>query len=107
MNQSAHDSQLSHALSGMSTPTANAARLANNKRIIFTDQIEMYKNAEADTATGAGVNTAGAVNQRALIGTNKKENKVAIMDPGNPTADEESIFREETPDISKIYCFGD
>ena len=41
----------------MSTPTANAARLANNKRIIFTDKVEVYKNSQEGTASGAGVET--------------------------------------------------
>lgn len=30
----------------ISTPTAAAARLANNKRIIFTEKKELYKNYE-------------------------------------------------------------
>lgn len=67
----------------MSTPTANAARLANNKRIIFTDQVEMYKNAQEGTAQAAGINTAGAVNQKTLIGTKKNLNDLAMHEPGN------------------------
>jgi hypothetical protein len=38
LSQSIHSSNIS----GMSTPTANAARLANNKRIIFTDKVQTY-----------------------------------------------------------------
>lgn len=41
-----------------STPTANAARLARNKKIVFTDAVEMYKNHEEGTITGTGVGTA-------------------------------------------------
>jgi len=41
----------------MSTPTANAARLANNKRIIFTDKVDMHKNATEGTISGTGVET--------------------------------------------------
>lgn len=41
----------------MSTPTANAVRLANNKRIIFTDGVDLYQNAQKDTVSGAGVET--------------------------------------------------
>jgi len=51
LSQSVHSS----IISGASTPTTNAARLARNKRIIFKDKVEMYKNAEEGTTTGAGV----------------------------------------------------
>jgi hypothetical protein len=46
-------------MSGVSTPTANAARLANNKKIIFTDQVELYRNGEEGTTTSIGINTGG------------------------------------------------
>jgi hypothetical protein len=68
---SLHESQISN-ISGMSTPTANAARLANNKRIVFTDQVEIYKNFNEGTATATGINSAGMVNNKARVGTTEK-----------------------------------
>jgi len=79
MSQSLHSSNLS----GMSTPTANAVRLANNKRIIFTDGVDLYQNAQKDTVSGAGVETTntGKFNQKkAKVGVSKKQNIEATFE---------------------------
>lgn len=43
----------------------------------------MYRNAQEGTAQAAGINTAGAVNQKTLIGTKKNLNDVAMHEPDN------------------------
>jgi len=51
--------------------------LAANKRIIFTDKVELYKNAEEGTATGMGVNTAGNTKMtKTVIGGTKNADEV-------------------------------
>ena len=64
----------------MSTPTANAARLANNKRIIFTDKVEVYKNAQEGTVSGAGVettNTGKYKGKKTIVGASKNRNEAS------------------------------
>jgi hypothetical protein len=57
--------------SGLSTPTANAIRLANNKRIIFTEAHAdpMYENNQGGGITGKGITTTQV---------NLKSNKITI-----------------------------
>ena len=51
--------------------------MAANKRIIFTDKVELYKNAEEGTATGMGVNTAGNTKMsKTVIGGTKNADEV-------------------------------
>lgn len=58
----------------LTSAQANAARLANNKKIVFTDKQEMYRNHTENTATGAGISTTQDMTRvkKTIVGGSKK-----------------------------------